>query len=172
MRFKLTRFIVFALAALCVAFPAVAADKGTVAVTLTGQKVVKGPDGKEKFESADKAKPGDIIMYKAVYQNKGKEMAADVKATIPVPPGTEYVAGSAVPPQVMASVDGKDYAPVPLKRKVKLPSGKEELRNVPIEDYRFIRWDLKTLAPGKNATVSMKVKISATPAQTEAPAKK
>ena len=158
--------------ALAVAFPVMAADTGSVTVDLKGQKVVKAADGKEKHESAEKARPGDIIEYKAVYHNKGKNPAGDLKATIPVPLGTEYISGSARPADVSASLDGKQFASVPLKRKVKLSSGKEEMRNVPYDEYRSLRWDLKTLEPGKSATVSLRVRISTTLPEKEAPAKK
>jgi uncharacterized repeat protein (TIGR01451 family) len=156
---------------LAVAFPVMAADTGSVTVDLKGQKVLKGTDGKEKFESAGKAKPGEVIEYKAVYRNKGKKEAANVLATIPVPLGTEYIPDSAKPADVTASLDGKQFAPVPLKRMVKLPSGKEEMHNVPYEEYRSLRWDMKILEPGKSATVSLRVKISTTEPAKQAPAK-
>src|SRR5690242_3433480 len=90
--------IVLALAlVLSSAFPLLAADAANVVVNMEAWKVVKGAEGKEKFESADKAKPGDVIEYKAVYQNKGKVAATDVQATIPVPLGTEYLPTSAKP---------------------------------------------------------------------------
>jgi uncharacterized repeat protein (TIGR01451 family) len=163
--------ITLALAVALASIPALAADKGDLAVDLKGQKVVKAADGKEKFESAEKARPGEVIEYKAVYRNKGKSPAGDLKATIPVPLGTEYIPGSAKPAAMTASLDGKEYAPVPLKNKVTLPSGKTEIRDVPYDEYRFFRWDLKTLEPGKSATVSLRVKISTAEPAKQAPAK-
>jgi uncharacterized repeat protein (TIGR01451 family) len=154
-----------------IALPVLAADTANVVVDLKGQKVVKGADSKEKFERADKANPGDIIEYKAVYRNTGKKTATNVLATIPAPLGTDYIPGSAKPADVSASLDGKEFAPVPLKRKVKLPSGKEELQDIPYQEYRFIRWDIKTLAPGKSSTVSLRVKISTEQPKTGVPAK-
>lgn len=172
MRFKLVNFVIAVMAVVFIALPVMAADQGAVAVDLKGQKVVKGTAGKEKFENAEKAKPGDVIEYRAVYHNKGKNAATNVLATIPVPLGTEYIPGSAKPAKVTASTDGTEYAPVPLKRKVTLPTGQTEMRPVPYEEYRFIRWDLKKLSPAESATVSMRVKISTTPSQTETPVKK
>ena len=61
------------------------------------QKIVRGADGKENYTSADSAKPGDVIEYKAVYRNKGKKAATNLLATIPVPLGTDYLTGSAKP---------------------------------------------------------------------------
>jgi uncharacterized repeat protein (TIGR01451 family) len=167
MMHKLMKIVSALAVTFALAFPVSAAETGGVVVDLQGHKVVKGADGKEKFESADKAKPGDIIEYKAVYRNKGKVAAANALATIPVPLGTDYLPGSAKPAKVLASLDGKEYAPAPLKREVTLPSGEKEMRTVPYGEYRFIRWELKTLDPGKSATVSLRVRLS-----TEAPEKK
>jgi uncharacterized repeat protein (TIGR01451 family) len=145
---------------LTAAFPLFAADKEGIVVDMKHQKIVKGADGKEKSASAESAKPGDVIEYKAVYRNNGKIAATDVLATIPVPLGTEYLPGSAKPAKVMASLDGKEYASVPLKREVTLPSGKKEMRAVPYEEYRFIRWELKSLDPGKSTAVSLRVRLA------------
>jgi uncharacterized repeat protein (TIGR01451 family) len=169
---KLTSSALALALTLVIAFPVLAADTANVVVDLKGQKVVKGAGGKEKFESADKARPGDVIEYKAFYRNTGKKTAANVLATIPVPLGTDYIPGSAKPARTLASVDGTDYTPVPLKKKVSLPSGKVEIREVPYEEYRFIRWEVKALEPGKSASFSMRVRISTAAAQTEAPTKK
>ena len=165
MKFKGLSFIIVLMAAVFFALPVLAADKGSVAVELTGRKVVKDASGKEKFESAEKAKPGDVIEYRAVYRNKGKGTVTNLKGVIPVPMGTEFIPGSAKPSQITVSLDDKEYAPVPLKRKVTLPSGKKEMQDVPYEEYRFIRWDMQTLAPGKGSTVSMRVKLSTEPSK-------
>jgi uncharacterized repeat protein (TIGR01451 family) len=162
----------FAAVAALLAIPAVAADKGSVTVKLTSHKVVSTTSGKDKLERADKAKPGDVIEYKAVYHNKGKGNATNVKGIIPIPKGTAFIPGSAKPAQITASLDDKKYSIPPLKRKVTLPSGKVELRDVPYEEYRSIRWDLKTLPPGKSAAVSMRVKISTEAQEPETPSKK
>ena len=171
MKLKLMNAALALALTLATAFPLFAAEKEGVVVDMKHQKIVRGADGKENYTSADSAKPGDVIEYKAVYRNKGKKAATNLLATIPVPLGTDYLTGSAKPAKVMASLDGKEYAPVPLKKEVTLSSGKKELREVPYGEYRFLRWNLKTLEPGKNATVSMRVKISTT-SQNEAPAKK
>src|SRR5438105_1063074 len=42
-----------------------------VTINLTAEKVVAN-DGKESLESADKAKPGDLIQYDAAYRNTTK----------------------------------------------------------------------------------------------------
>ena len=163
MKLKWMQCLIVAALATLLAIPAMAADKGSVVVDLTGKKVIRTEAGKEKLESADTAKPGDTIEYRAVYRNKGSRKVSDLLATIPVPEGMEYLPASAKPARVSASLDGKEFGPVPLKREVTLPSGKKEMHDVPYAEYRYIRWDIKTLAPGQSIPVSMRVKISTEP---------
>ena len=170
MKHKLLKnLVVSAATLLLISLPVLAADRGDVVVELKSQKVVKGADGKEKFESAESARPGEVIEYKASYRNKGKNTAANMMATIPVPLGMEYIPDSARPEKVLASVDGKVFGPVPLKRKVTLPSGQTETREVPYEEYRQIRWEIKSLAPGQSTSVKMQAKLSTTQQPSEAP---
>jgi len=72
--------------------------------------------------------------------------------------GMAYVAGSAAPAKVMASLDGKQYAPVPLTRTVDR-DGKHVTETVPVAEYRFLRWQLGELAPGRSATVSSRMRL-------------
>lgn len=163
MRSKLMNGALALVFLLTIVFQLFAAEPEGVVVEMKHQKVVKGADGKEKHESAGKAKPGDVIEYKAVYRNKGKREATSLLATIPIPLGTDYIPGSAKPEKILASLDGASFAPAPLKREVTLPSGAKEMRTVPVEEYRAIRWELNTLAPGKSATVSVRVRLSTEP---------
>lgn len=169
MKQKLKNIALALIASLLLATPLIAAEKGDVVVDLKGFKVVTGADKKESILSVDKAKPGDIIEYRATYTNKGKNAAANLKATLPIPTGTEYLGNSARPATVLASLDGKTFSPAPLKRKVTLPSGKTELENVPSSEYRALRWELAELKAGQSSVFSMRVKISTEPPQ--APAK-
>jgi uncharacterized repeat protein (TIGR01451 family) len=172
MEFKWMKCLFTVAVAILIAIPAVAADKGDVVVELTGKKVVKDAAGKEKFASADTAKPGDTIEYRAVYRNKGDKKVTDLLATIPAPEGMEYLPGSANPAKVSASLDGKGFSPVPLKREMTLPSGKKEKHDIPYAEYRYLRWEIKTLAPGQSVPVSIRVKMSTAPLPIEVPAKK
>ncbi len=138
---------------------ALAADTGDVTTELTHRKVSIAANGKELLSSADKALPGDVIEYKTVYRNKGKKLLKSFVANLPVPKGMEFVPGSARPTEVLATVDGTSYAPVPLKKKVKLANGKEELKEIPPAEYRALRWNLNELAAGKSLTTSARMKI-------------
>lgn len=136
----------------------VAAPTGLVA-TLTVQKVVTDPDGKEVLAPADEAKPGELLEYAAVYTNHAKFDLHDVLATVPIPTGTEYVEGHAKPRPVAASVDGKHFEPVPLKRVVKRTDGTEEVQLVPLAEYRALRWNIEHIEAGKAATVTARARL-------------
>ena len=117
---------------------------------------------KEVLELATKAVPGDVIEYDVVYRNPGKPVSG-VLATLPVPVGMEYMASSAKPKSVMASLDGKTFAPVPLKRKETLADGKLVERLVPYTEYRFLQWKLGDMANKASTKVSARMRISAAP---------
>src|SRR6188768_208657 len=64
-------FAAFALFASVAWANEVSAQTPDVRVDLTGNRVVV-TDGKESFVKADKAGPGDVIQYEAVYKNTTK----------------------------------------------------------------------------------------------------
>lgn len=140
------------------ALPVIASAE--VIANLTARKVMSAPGGGPAYQPADKASPGDVIEYQAVYTNQGKSPVQNLVPTMPIPSGMEYIPGSAKPAQVMASLDGKKFEAVPLKRMVTLPNGKQELREVPYEEYRFVRWAGSDMTAGGNTIVSARTKMS------------
>lgn len=133
-----------------------------LSIKLTVHKVVI-VDGREQQLPADAAKPGDLLEYRAEYRNTGKTPTTQVKATVPVPAqGLEYLPGSASPPAVSASVDGRRFAPTPLTRSVTLPDGRRETRPVPLAEYRYLQWNLGELAPGASAVVKARMTVTQT----------
>ena len=127
-----------------------AADTQAVDVRLQAFQVVAQEKGGEKLVPATAAEPGDTIEYQVTYQNNGKAPAKAVAATLPVPEGA------------MAYLDGKKFAPLPLTREV-VRNGKRVTETVPPSEYRFLRWDLGDLAPGKSATVTSRMRVGAAP---------
>ena len=138
---------------------AVAQSQQDVVVTMEVKKVVKGDDGKESLESADQAKPGDILQYTATYANKVKKTWRDMEATIPIPPYTEYVPGSSRPAGAKASLDGQSFQAIPLRRKVKQADGKEVTQLVPYGEYRTLRWFVGKLSENQELKFSTRVKV-------------
>ena len=122
--------------------------------------IVRMVGNKEVLELADKAKPGDVIEYSVVYRNPSKPVKG-VLATLPVPQGMEYIAGSAAPKTATASLDGNTFAAIPLKRQVKLADGKTVEQLVPYSDYRFLQWKLGDMANKASFKVSARMRVSA-----------
>ena len=136
---------------------------------LVGFKVTQNADHKEVLTLADKVAPGDLLKYQVVYQNNGKSVMSKIKATLPLPIGTTYVAGSAMPANATASLDGKDFAAMPLKRMVKKPDGKLEEQLVPLTEYRALKWELGELAEKNKVEVSARARVNQVSVSTAVP---
>lgn len=121
-------------------------DNSALEAKLIGFKVTQNAERKEVLARADKVAPGDLLKYQVVYQNNGNSVLSKIKATLPLPLGTTYEAGSAKPANATASLNGSDFAVMPLKRMVKKSDGKLEEQLVPLSEYRALRWDLGELA--------------------------
>jgi len=135
----------------------VALAEGDVSVSLTANRVTMS-QGKEAYTPA--ARPGEVIEYRATYNNAGAHAVKDFAATLPVPQGLEYLPRTAQPAKLLASLDGKNYASVPLTRRVKTADGRIVVREVPVSEYRFLRWPIGTLAAKSRTQVSARVRVA------------
>ena len=133
-----------------------------VRVDLTAKRVVVS-DGQESLVSADKAKPGEVIQYEAVYKNTGSAPVKNVAATVPIPSSLALVDESAKPPAVQASVDGKNFNPIPLTREVKNKEGVTEKQPVPLAEYRALRWVISELPAGGSTAVLLRARVLTAP---------
>jgi uncharacterized repeat protein (TIGR01451 family) len=156
---SLRRTLAIAFVAVAMSAPALAFAEGGVHVALSAQRVTLA-DGKEVFVPAEQARPGDVIEYRAVYINDGSTAVRDLDATLPVPNGLEYLPKTAAPAVVLASTDGKSFAPVPLVRKARTADGREEIREVPLSEYRALRWSIGTLAAKASRTVVARMRVA------------
>jgi uncharacterized repeat protein (TIGR01451 family) len=137
------------------------AAKNDVVVTLKAQKVLRGPDGNEVLKVADRAMPGEVIQYDAIYKNESKNGVRNLVPTLPIPPGLEYIPDSAKPAPAKASLDGKTFEPLPLKRQVKLATGETVEQPVPPSEIRALRWELGDLDAGAAAQISARARLAA-----------
>lgn len=156
------RMLALACVAVATFAPALAFADGDVNVALTAQRVTL-VEGKEVLVSADQARPGDVIEYRVVYRNDGRSSVRDLNATLPVPGGLEYLPKTAAPAVVLASTDGRTFAPVPLVRKARTADGREEVREVPLSEYRALRWPIGSLAAKESRTVRARVRVTPLP---------
>lgn len=156
--------------------PSMAQQVGSVAAkpveaTLSVFHVGKNADGKEALLPADKAAPGDTLEYQTVHKNNGQSVIKSLTATLPLPAGISYVAGSAKPANARASLDGKVFAAIPLKTMVKTAEGKLEERLVPYSEYRALQWALGELPANERVTVSARALVNSVSGTVAAPAK-
>jgi uncharacterized repeat protein (TIGR01451 family) len=129
-------------------------------MVLSQSKIVVA-NGVEHKQSADKVLPGDVIEYVVECKNPDTKPVKDFKPILPVPAGLEYIPQTASPVPVMASTDGKNFAPVPLKRSVKGADGKMVEQLVPVSEYRSLQWDLGILEAGASKSVKARMKVKA-----------
>jgi uncharacterized repeat protein (TIGR01451 family) len=148
---------------------ATAKPAGKVEAKLAAFKVTQDADKKEVLAPAAKVAPGDLLEYQVVYQNNSKSQLKQLTATLPLPVGMTYVAGSAKPASATASLDGKTFAAMPLKRKVKKADGKLEEQPVPLSEYRALRWTLGELAEKGKAEVSARGRVNQVAVSAAAP---
>ena len=154
--------LALALAMAALAAASVAHAAGGVTVELTANRVTKS-QGRDVLAPAEQARPGDLLEYRARYKNDGKAEARGLAATLPIPRGTRYVPGTALPSRVEASLDGHTFAPVPLTRKVRLADGRTVTREVPVSEYVALRWPLGALPASQSREVTARVRIEPAP---------
>lgn len=147
------------LAACLAAAPAAWAQKGSdpLESMLAARKVVV-VDGRDTFADANAARPGDVIEYLATYRNTGSGPITGLQATVPIPGNTEFVPGSARPAGARASLDGRTFADIPLKRVV-TRNGQRIEEQVPYREYRYLRWTAGTLESGKSLVYTARVRV-------------
>ncbi len=128
-----------------------------VEAKLEARNVTRGPGAREG-SGAESVKPGDVIEYVATFRNTTDKPIRNLEPMLPLPEQTELVAGSPRPANVTAALDGRAFAPLPLKRKT-VANGRETIETVPYREYRYLRWAPVDLAAGKSFTVSARVKV-------------
>lgn len=151
---------VLALLALAFTAPGAAHAQSDVKVSMTAHRVTTSEQGVERLEPAGQAKPGEAIEYRARYRNEGGAAVSRLVASLPIPAGMEFVPGTAAPAQVLASLDGKSFAPVPLMRRVKNAQGETVEERVPFREYRALRWVLGDLAASGEEIVRARMRVS------------
>ena len=138
---------------------AFAADKAALTSELQVHNVVKSADGTEVLLPAQRVKPGDVLQYTAVYKNADSRAISQLVANMPIPAGTELVAASALPREVLASLDGKNFAAVPLMRKQRRADGQMVDVAVPLHEYRSLRWPERAVAAGATFSTVARMRV-------------
>ena len=116
---------------------------------LTANQVTKNAEGKISYLPVRNAPAGTVIQYKATYSNIINKDIQDLAVVLPIPANMAFT-GEANPASAQASIDGKNYADMPLMRKV---DGK--MVKIPFSEYRTLRWNIKLLPAQKSAAVAL-----------------
>lgn len=130
--------------------------------TLTALQVVTEAQGKEVLKEARSVQPGEVIEYRLVYQNQGQQTLSKLVVDLPVPGGTSWIAGQAMPAPLQASLSasGGAFEAVPLMRTVKDKDGRDTKVAVPVSEYRMLRWLIGRLDAGKSLTFKARVRVN------------
>lgn len=157
---KLPSFTLILSAALSLAAHA---DNTNLTSELKVSSVVKQADGSEALAQAQAVKPGDVLQYSTVYTNPSQRPVSRLVTNLPIPVGTELIAAGTVPSAVLASLDGKVFAPAPLMRKLRRADGQLVDVPVPLNEYRSLRWPEQQLAAGGSFTTTARVRVISAP---------
>jgi hypothetical protein len=135
-------------------------EHGVVA-DLVVAKVAKRADGHQKFISARGTEPGDVVEYRVTYRNTTYGAARGVVGTLTIPVHRlSYIPESASHGLMLeASVDGRTFEPVPLKRLVVRENGQLKMEPIPASEYRFLRWQIGDLPARGSMTVSARMRV-------------
>ncbi len=135
-----------------------AAQTPPLKITLTRQRITT-VDGKETTGSAEFAKPGDILQDTATYANVSSAPLKVTEATLPVPANTVLQIRSLKPAGATASIDGRSFENLPIRRKSVQPGANATETEVDPGAYRFIRWLPGEIGPGKAVSFSARFRV-------------
>lgn len=121
---------------------------------LTAHKISVNKDGKKVYSQVTNAPKGTVIQYKATYTNTITQDIKDLAVTLPIPANMTFT-GEVSPASAQATTDGKNFADMPLMRKV---NGK--MVKVPLSEYRAVRWNIQLLPAKKSADVSVNAVVN------------
>jgi hypothetical protein len=146
--------------------PAAAPASGTeprLATQLVMSRVVI-EDKAEKLTPVASVQPGDLLQYTAHFGNPTAAAMRDVVPSLLVPTGTQWVPRSDQPTGATASVDGRNFGPLPLMRKQLQASGQWAQVPVPVAEIRYLRWPARNLGVGESFATSLRVRVLSTDA--------
>lgn len=153
-----TGFIAKAIALVIVAMPVAHADD-VLSVDLKAYKVITQA-GTVRKVAADEVKPADVIEYRATYKNVSPRTLQGVLGVVPIPEGLTLQAKSPIPAGAEASLDGVQYAKIPLRRAERQPDGSTRMVEIPLSEYRAVRWGLGALPAGASKDVSVRAVVN------------
>ncbi|MGP4717104.1 hypothetical protein ACTXGL_10750 [Psychrobacter sp. T6-6] len=113
-----------------------------VSVDANGQETLVPVDTNTRLQS------GNVLEYKGYFTNTNADRVRKMTVTMSIPDQVELL-GTVAPDFPYGSVDGNNFARMPLRTKVD-----NQLQDVALRYYKAVRWDLEGV--GLNDTVAVK----------------
>lgn len=154
MKYLMFLKVILSAALLCIFSLNMAHAKNGIKMELTTNKVAHYKRGQVIYIPVRTAPVGTIIQYKATYTNTLGKDVHDLIITLPIPSSMAFT-GEAYPSSAQASTDGKNFADIPLVRQVG-----SKITDIPLSEYRYIRWSIKLLPAKKSASVSLNTTVN------------
>ena len=119
-----------------------------------------GADGTERLETAERARPGDVIEYRLTHTNTFPDALRDLAIVGPLPEGLELLNAfrSADMPAVFElrgdfdpDSPGEEWSPLPVTRIVVEPDGSRRAEPARREHFTAVRWRLDGALPSGGA---------------------
>lgn len=95
---------------------------------------------------------GSVIEYQVFFDNVGGQRIRSANLTLDIPAGLELVSVSG--DNVFASVDGKQFARMPLRTQMN-----GQITELPLFYYRNLRWQVADVGLGGTAVVKYRAKV-------------
>lgn len=160
---KVTRYMGLVL---LMAGAALAQQSNPLKITLS-ETPVDLPEGrKAEWDQAGNlvAAPGDFILFTLMAENVGSENAHNVDVVDPIPPGTEFVIGSAKGrnTSIVYSIDsGNTYVKEPTIE-VKDEQGRLVKKPAPAAMYTHVKWTIQdVMQPKEKKGLELRVRVIA-----------
>ena len=98
-------------------------------------------------------KSGDVLEYRGLFTNQGADRVRTMDVTLSIDDKLELIGG--ISPEIaLASNDGSRFVRMPIRVRV---GG--ELRELPLAQYRGLRWTVEDLGIGATAVVKYRAKV-------------
>lgn len=138
-----------------------------LSLDLKGFKV-QVKEGKEVLVEALEVAPGEVVVWRLLAENKGKDPLRQVALVIPIPKETVFLEapvllfkGAQIRPEF--SFDGgRTFGFPPLKKRVRVVEGGKEVEKeveVKPEAYTHARYLIPELKPGEKVEVTVRTRV-------------
>lgn len=118
-----------------------------VSVDAQGQPALKAIDANTKLQK------GNVIEYHSYFTNNSSDRMRKMEVTLSIPEGVQLV-GKVSPESASGSVDGKNFSRMPLRARID-----GQMKDVPLEYYKSLRWTIEGLGVGETAVVKYRTVV-------------